>query len=246
MKHVFDQHFRDYHQLTLSCKVCRHGCVWRVTAPLPCTAELQHWLFPCIVCVRVRVRACACMRAHVRERVVCMCICVTFLPDLLRLWVQGLHEVAWSGGLGRPLVCPEGALSSLSSEGLHAFHQALYTPPHLVLAAAGVAHNELVSLAKPLLESVPSGQKVPQPPSKYVGGDFRCARTCTCDLVPALRVLAASVRYAPCWQTLSLRTSSTCVSLRVGWPEEHCAAQPQTPCMAVTGHAVRARVLAPG
>lgn len=83
--------------------------------------------------------------------------------------------MAWSGGLGRPLVCPEGALASLSAEGLQAFHEALYTPSHLVLAAAGVGHGELVGLAKPLLESLPKGRKVAQPPSKYVGGDFRHA-----------------------------------------------------------------------
>ena len=71
-------------------------------------------------------------------------------------------------------MCPEGAAGGLSAEGLQEFHEALYTPLHLVLAAAGVSHGELVGLAKPLLEGLPKGKKVPQPPSKYVGGDFRC------------------------------------------------------------------------
>ena len=87
--------------------------------------------------------------------------------------LQGLHEVAWSGGLGRPLVCPEGALPSLSAEGLQHFHRHLFTPQHLVLAAAGIEHSELLALSKPLLEPLSKGKKVEQPASKYVGGDFR-------------------------------------------------------------------------
>ena len=36
-------------------------------------------------------------------------------------------------------------------------------------------HEELVQLARPLLEGVPQGQPRKAPPSSYVGGDFRTA-----------------------------------------------------------------------
>ncbi|KAK9804007.1 hypothetical protein WJX73_000007 [Symbiochloris irregularis] len=87
--------------------------------------------------------------------------------------LEGLHETAWNGGLGRPLVCPEGAVGALSAEGLQHFHSQLYKAPHLVLAGAGVEHTELLGLSKPLLESLPKQGKVSQPASKYLGGDFR-------------------------------------------------------------------------
>jgi mitochondrial-processing peptidase subunit alpha len=38
-----------------------------------------------------------------------------------------------------------------------------------------VEHEELVQLARPLLEAVPQGQPRKAPPSSYVGGDFRTA-----------------------------------------------------------------------
>lgn len=58
-------------------------------------------------------------------------------PAQILVAVQGLHETAWNGGLGRPLVCPEGAVGALSAEGLHHYHSQLYNAPHMVLAAAG-------------------------------------------------------------------------------------------------------------
>ncbi len=41
------------------------------------------------------------------------------------------------------------------------------------LAGAGVPHDELVSLAKPLLEAVRSTSASGPPASKYIGGDCR-------------------------------------------------------------------------
>lgn len=44
----------------------------------------------------------------------------------------------------------------------------------MVLAASGVEHEELLSLAKPLLSDLPSMPRVGEPSSVYVGGDYRC------------------------------------------------------------------------
>ncbi|KAK9811331.1 hypothetical protein WJX72_002016 [[Myrmecia] bisecta] len=88
--------------------------------------------------------------------------------------LEGIHNVAYQGGLGRPLVCPEGAVRTLSADTLHEFVATHYTAPRIVLAAAGVEHQALVSLAKPLLEGVNAGPgKQPKVESKYLGGDYR-------------------------------------------------------------------------
>ena len=50
-----------------------------------------------------------------------------------------MHEVAYSGGLARPLVAPESALKSLSAEKLAAFVERIYTAPRICLAGAGVS-----------------------------------------------------------------------------------------------------------
>ena len=49
-----------------------------------------------------------------------------------------MHEVAYSGGLARPLIAPESALATLSADGLAEFVAANYTAPRIVLAGAGV------------------------------------------------------------------------------------------------------------
>jgi len=43
----------------------------------------------------------------------------------------------------------------------------------MVLAAAGVEHEELVSIAEPLLSDLPNVPRPDEPKSIYVGGDFR-------------------------------------------------------------------------
>jgi len=89
--------------------------------------------------------------------------------------LEGLHEVAFTGGLARPLVAPAGAAAKITPDALAAFVAANYTAPRLVLAGAGVGHAELAALASPMLTAaLPSGSPRPAPPaSAYVGGDFR-------------------------------------------------------------------------
>ena len=47
--------------------------------------------------------------------------------------VQGLHEVAWTGGLARPLVCPAEAVDAITPEGVARFHAEHYVPGKIVL-----------------------------------------------------------------------------------------------------------------
>lgn len=44
----------------------------------------------------------------------------------------------------------------------------------MVLAASGIEHDELVSVAEPLLSDLPSVKRPEEPKSVYVGGDYRC------------------------------------------------------------------------
>lgn len=44
----------------------------------------------------------------------------------------------------------------------------------MVLAASGVEHEELLSMAEPLLSDLPSMPRLEEPKSVYVGGDYRC------------------------------------------------------------------------
>lgn len=50
-----------------------------------------------------------------------------------------MHEVAYSGGLARPLVAPESALKSLTADRLAEFVARNYTAPRVCLAGAGVS-----------------------------------------------------------------------------------------------------------
>lgn len=87
--------------------------------------------------------------------------------------LQGLHNVAYTGALGRPLICPEGGLANLSADSLIEFTQQNFVAPKMVLAGAGVEHKQLLSLAKPMLDGYRGGAGQSQPSSQYAGGDFR-------------------------------------------------------------------------
>lgn len=53
-----------------------------------------------------------------------------------------------------------------------------YTAPRMVLAASGVEHEELLSIAEPLLSDLPKVPIVKVPESAYVGGDYRRQADC--------------------------------------------------------------------
>lgn len=82
--------------------------------------------------------------------------------------------MAYTGALGRPLICPEGGLANLSADSLIEFTEQNFVAPKMVLAGAGVEHKQLVSLAEPMLNDFRGGQGQSQPGSQYAGGDFRC------------------------------------------------------------------------
>lgn len=44
----------------------------------------------------------------------------------------------------------------------------------MVIAATGVEHDELLSVAEPLLSDLPSVSRPEEPKSVYTGGDYRC------------------------------------------------------------------------
>lgn len=64
------------------------------------------------------------------------------LPELL-------HETAYQGNtLGNPLLCPEEQLEVMTVDTLRDYRKMWYRPDRLVVAAAGVEHEQLVELAE--------------------------------------------------------------------------------------------------
>ncbi|BGP30857.1 Mitochondrial-processing peptidase subunit alpha [Rhodotorula toruloides] len=65
----------------------------------------------------------------------------SILPELL-------HETAFQGNtLGNPLLCPEEHLEAMTVDTLRDYRKTWYRPDRLVVAAAGVEHDQLVELA---------------------------------------------------------------------------------------------------
>ncbi|KAL5062810.1 hypothetical protein RYX36_024547 [Vicia faba] len=89
------------------------------------------------------------------------------------LLLEAIHSAGYSGALAFPLLAPEEALNRLDGPSLEEFVAENYTAPRMVLAASGVEHEELLSVAEPLLSDLPSVPRPEEPKSTYVGGDFR-------------------------------------------------------------------------
>ncbi|KAK1667191.1 hypothetical protein QYE76_055350 [Lolium multiflorum] len=90
------------------------------------------------------------------------------------LLIEALHSAAYSGALAKPLMAPESAIHRLDSSILKEFIFENYTAPRMILAASGVEHDVLVSVAEPLLSDLPGVKRPEEPKSVYVGGDYRC------------------------------------------------------------------------
>eukprot|EP00270_Netrium_digitus_P018129 TRINITY_DN6840_c0_g1_i2.p1 TRINITY_DN6840_c0_g1~~TRINITY_DN6840_c0_g1_i2.p1 ORF type:complete len:534 (+),score=123.82 TRINITY_DN6840_c0_g1_i2:57-1604(+) len=86
---------------------------------------------------------------------------------------EALHSAAYIGGLGNPLMASDASLARLSGESLFNFVSENYTAPRIVVAAAGVEHDELVALAESLLSDLPKVELADVPASHYVGGEWR-------------------------------------------------------------------------
>ncbi|KAG7036456.1 Mitochondrial-processing peptidase subunit alpha [Cucurbita argyrosperma subsp. argyrosperma] len=94
------------------------------------------------------------------------------------LLLEAIHSAGYSGALANPLVAPEFALSRLDGTILEEFIAENYTAPRMVLAASGVEHEELLSIAEPLLSDLPKVPSLKVPESAYVGGDYRRQADC--------------------------------------------------------------------
>lgn len=67
-----------------------------------------------------------------------------------------LHEVAYNGsGLGNPLLCPQERIEKIDENTIRAFMQEWYRPERMVIAGAGMPHEELVELVDKHFSSVP-------------------------------------------------------------------------------------------
>ena len=88
------------------------------------------------------------------------------LPELL-------HETAFRNNtLGNPLLCPEDRLETMTPETLREFRRRWYRPDRLVVAAAGIEHDQLVDLAnryfgavKPAATTTTAASSSPTSPS---------------------------------------------------------------------------------
>lgn len=59
-----------------------------------------------------------------------------------------LHHIAYDGkGLGNPLLCPEDRIHLMDAPLMRQFMEQMYRPERMVIAGAGVGHEELVELA---------------------------------------------------------------------------------------------------
>ncbi|XVF88661.1 hypothetical protein PTKIN_Ptkin19aG0068400 [Pterospermum kingtungense] len=90
------------------------------------------------------------------------------------LLLEAIHSAGYSGGLANPLLAPESAVNMLNSTVLEDFVAENFTASRMVLAANGVEHEELLSVAEPLLSDLPNIPRPQEPKSVYTGGDYRC------------------------------------------------------------------------
>lgn len=71
---------------------------------------------------------------------------ITAKPEMILPEI--LHNVAYGkGGLGNPLLCPEEQVSAMNEALLRDTMSKWYTPDRMVIAGAGMPHEELVELA---------------------------------------------------------------------------------------------------
>ncbi|XVF49072.1 hypothetical protein PTKIN_Ptkin03bG0239700 [Pterospermum kingtungense] len=90
------------------------------------------------------------------------------------LLVEAIHSAGYSGALANPLLAPESAVNALNGAVLEDFVAENFTASRMVLAASGVEHDELLSVAEPLLSDLPKIPRPQDPKSVYTGGDYRC------------------------------------------------------------------------
>lgn len=133
-----------------------------------------------------------CLRSHVPAALELLCDCVInpafrreeldeqkfrlqmllSSPEVqLTLLTELLVRAAYDGALGHPLIPDPDNLHHLTPDTLSAFVRQNYTGKRLVLAGAGLEHQQLVELATPMLKDLPAGpaEYPNEPPSTYKG-----------------------------------------------------------------------------
>ncbi|KDR85708.1 hypothetical protein GALMADRAFT_109103 [Galerina marginata CBS 339.88] len=75
-----------------------------------------------------------------------------------------LHDVAYGAqGLGNPLLCPEDRIPAMSDALLRSCLAEWYRPERMVIAGAGMPHQELVELVDKYFSSLKHTPSIPQP-----------------------------------------------------------------------------------
>lgn len=147
------------------------GIVWHYTALQTGLLGILHSDCSCVLATALKTMSIPTTRHHIVHAHASSCVLQSLIQHLSGL--QGLHSVAYTGALGRPLICPDGGTANLSADTLHEFVSSNFVAPKMVLAVAGTEHRALLELAEPMLNTVAGGSPPSQPASEYAGGDFR-------------------------------------------------------------------------
>ena len=103
--------------------------------------------------------------------------------DLGVLLKEGIQAAAYGNqSLGNPHFCPPEHLATLSLDTLHQYRSNFFVAPRMILAGAGVNHDEFVELGSSLFGSMPksssttSSEAPKRIPSVYRGGESRLVK----------------------------------------------------------------------
>eukprot|EP01026_Neomeris_dumetosa_P018337 TRINITY_DN1717_c0_g2_i1.p1 TRINITY_DN1717_c0_g2~~TRINITY_DN1717_c0_g2_i1.p1 ORF type:complete len:576 (+),score=57.17 TRINITY_DN1717_c0_g2_i1:180-1730(+) len=136
-----------------------------------------------------------CIKVHIPHALEVLCDCV-FNPELNKweteesmkkitedinkvfennpmvILTEDVHAAAYKGPLGRSFMLPKGA--TLDHNILREYFETHYTPDRMVLACAGIPHDQLVELVSPMANTMDTPlQKIESLPSEYIGGEVR-------------------------------------------------------------------------
>lgn len=89
---------------------------------------------------------------------------VTAKPEMILPEI--LHNVAYDNkGLGNPLLCPPERIDEINESTMRDFMKTWYRPDRIVIAGAGMPHEELVELTDKYFSSMPYMPQIPLPVS---------------------------------------------------------------------------------
>jgi processing peptidase subunit beta len=90
-----------------------------------------------------------------------------------------LHYTAYRGSsLGQTILGPEDNIKTMTAEDIKTYVDTHYTGPRMVICGAGaITHDQLHGLGEKLFTNIPSsprnGARVIQPPTEFIGSDYR-------------------------------------------------------------------------